>query len=102
MVALFRPSCNLLPECSGPPDTNLIPSQRTDCKTTKGKRAAGRLTTGGSGFNLRSMPMAELIIQLPAEQIEFLKNYAQQHGTTVAEILASHVSRLRAADRPPL
>jgi len=28
MVALFRPSCNLLPEYSGPPDTNLIPSRK--------------------------------------------------------------------------
>ena len=48
------------------------------------------------------MPSAELTVQLPAEEVEFLKNYAQEHGTTVAEIVARCVKRLKHPTRPPL
>ncbi len=48
------------------------------------------------------MPTADLTLQLPAEEVEFLKDYARQHGTTVTEIVASYVSRLKANDQSPL
>ena len=48
------------------------------------------------------MPSAELTLQLPAEEIEFLNSYAQEHGTTVAEIVARYVKRLKSAERKPL
>ncbi len=48
------------------------------------------------------MPSAELTVQLPAEEVEFLKSYAQEHGTTVAEIFARYVKRLKSSARPPL
>lgn len=48
------------------------------------------------------MPSAQLTVQLPAEEVEFLKNYAQEHGTTVAEIVGRYVKRLKNSPRPPL
>jgi hypothetical protein len=45
------------------------------------------------------MPTAELTVQLPAEEIEFLKAYAQEHGTTAAELLERYVKRLKANGR---
>ena len=48
------------------------------------------------------MPSAELTVQLPAEEIEFLNSYAQEHGTTVAEIVTRYVKRLKSAERKPL
>jgi hypothetical protein len=47
------------------------------------------------------MPTAELTLKLPAEEVEFLKAYAQ-HGTTAAELLATYVERLKATGHPPL
>ncbi len=48
------------------------------------------------------MPSAELTVQLPAEEVEFLKSYAREHGTTVAEIVTRYVQRLKQAERRPL
>ena len=48
------------------------------------------------------MPTAELTLRLPAEEVEFLKAYAQEHGTTAAELLATYVKRLRANGQKPL
>ena len=48
------------------------------------------------------MPSAELTVQLPAEEVEFLKSYAREHGTTVAEIVARYVQRLKRAEKKPL
>ena len=48
------------------------------------------------------MPTAELTLQLPAEEIEFLKAYAQEHGTTAAELLGRYVKRLKANGHQPL
>ncbi len=48
------------------------------------------------------MPDAELTVQLPAEEIEFLKKYAQEHGTTATEILARYVHRLKTSAHRPL
>jgi hypothetical protein len=48
------------------------------------------------------MPSAELTVQLPAEEVEFLKSYAREHGTTVAEIVARYVQRLKRSEKQPL
>ena len=48
------------------------------------------------------MPTTELTLQLPAEEVEFLKTYAQEHGTTAAELLATYVKRLRTNGHKPL
>lgn len=48
------------------------------------------------------MPTAELTLQLPAEEVEFLKDYARQHDTTVAELVARYVERLKGARPKPL
>ena len=48
------------------------------------------------------MPSAELTLQLPAEEVEFLKSYAREHGTTVAETVARYVKRLKRAEKKPL
>ena len=48
------------------------------------------------------MPTAELTLQLPAEEVEFLKAYAKEQGTTAAELLATYVKRLRANGHKPL
>jgi hypothetical protein len=48
------------------------------------------------------MPTAELTLKLPAEEVEFLKAYAQEHGTTAAELLATYVKRLKATGHQPL
>lgn len=48
------------------------------------------------------MPTAELTLRLPAEEVEFLKAYAQEHGTTAAELLGRYVKRLKANGRKPL
>ena len=48
------------------------------------------------------MTTAELTVQLPGEEVEFLKTYAQQHGTTVTDLLARYVKRLQNSARRPL
>lgn len=48
------------------------------------------------------MPSAELRLQLPAEELEFLKTYADEHGTTVAEIVTRYVQRLKLSESQPL
>ena len=48
------------------------------------------------------MPSAQLTVQLPAEEIEFLSSYARERGTTVAEIVTRFVQRLKNAERKPL
>jgi hypothetical protein len=48
------------------------------------------------------MITAELTVQLPGEEVEFLKTYAQQHGTTVTDLLTRYVKRLQSSARPPL
>jgi hypothetical protein len=48
------------------------------------------------------MPTAELTLKLPAEEVEFLKDYAEQHGTTVADLVARYVKLLqKLPSRPP-
>jgi hypothetical protein len=48
---------------------------------------------------LHGMPMntAELTIHLPTEEASFLERYAQQHQTTVDELIASYAKRLKGA-----
>ncbi len=48
------------------------------------------------------MPTAELTLRLPAEEIDFLNDYARQHDTTVAQLVARYVERLKGAGRRPL
>lgn len=45
------------------------------------------------------MPTAELIVELPVEEVDFLKSYAQEHGTTVATLLKRYAQALRNAPR---
>lgn len=47
------------------------------------------------------MPSAELIIELPAEEADFLRAYAKEHGTTVAALMARYANALRNAPRRP-
>ncbi len=47
------------------------------------------------------MPSAELIIELPAEEADFLQAYAKEHGTTVARLMARYAQALRNAPRRP-
>lgn len=48
------------------------------------------------------MPTAELTLQLPAEEVEFLKDYARQRGITVTELVARYVRLLhKMPARPP-
>ena len=47
------------------------------------------------------MPSAELIIELPAEEVDFLRSYAREHGTTVATLMARYAQALRNAPRRP-
>jgi hypothetical protein len=48
------------------------------------------------------MPTAELTVQLPAEEIEFLREYAERHGTTVTDLVAHYVKLLqKVPSRPP-
>ena len=42
------------------------------------------------------MPTAELTLQLPVDEIEFLNAYAQEHGTTATELLERYVKQLKA------
>lgn len=49
-----------------------------------------------------SMNTAELTIHLPAEQASFLQRYAQQHRTTVDEVIASFAKRLNRPAKPTL
>lgn len=45
---------------------------------------------------------AELTIRLPVEEVEFLRAYAEQHGTTVANLVAHYARGLRgASERAP-
>lgn len=45
------------------------------------------------------MTTAELIVELPIEEADFLKLYAEQHGMTVAELLNRYAQALRNAPR---
>lgn len=45
------------------------------------------------------MPTAELTIELPVEEVDFLKLYAKEHGTTVAALLKRYAQALRNAPR---
>ena len=47
------------------------------------------------------MPSAELTIEMPAEEVDFLKAYAKAHGTTVAMLMARYAQALRNAPRRP-
>jgi hypothetical protein len=47
------------------------------------------------------MPSAELVIELPAEEADFLRAYARDHGTTVAKLMARYAQALRNAPRRP-
>ena len=47
------------------------------------------------------MPSAELIIELPAEEADFLQAYAKEHGTTVATLMTRYAQALRNAPRRP-
>jgi hypothetical protein len=45
------------------------------------------------------MPTAELIVELPVEELDFLKAYAEEHGTTVAVLLKRYAQALRHSPR---
>lgn len=45
------------------------------------------------------MPTAELKVQLPGDDIAFLKSYAEQHRMTLSSLMARYVTALRAAPR---
>ena len=47
------------------------------------------------------MPSAELIVELPAEEVDFLQAYAREHGTTVATLMARYAQALRNTPRRP-
>lgn len=42
------------------------------------------------------MPTATLTVNLPSEEVEFLQEYAQQHGLTAADVVARYLHRLKA------
>ena len=46
------------------------------------------------------MPTMTLTVDLPAEEAEFLKMYALQHGLTVAELVGRYVQRLKSSPQP--
>ena len=48
------------------------------------------------------MSTAELTINLPIEDASFLKSYAQQHGTTVDQLIASYAKILKGPPQSPL
>jgi Family of unknown function (DUF6364) len=48
------------------------------------------------------MPTATLTVNLPSEEIEFLQNYAQQHGLTAAEVVARYLHRLKSGAQPAI
>ena len=48
------------------------------------------------------MPTAELTLELPADEIQFLKAYAEEHGTTIAALVEAYVRRLKDSGRQPL
>ena len=48
------------------------------------------------------MPSAELTIELPSEEVDFLQAYAKAHGTTVAELMARYSQALRGAPPRPI
>jgi hypothetical protein len=48
------------------------------------------------------MPIATLTVSLPSEEIEFLQRYAQQHGLTVAEVVAGYLQRLKSGTQPAI
>jgi hypothetical protein len=41
------------------------------------------------------MPTAELTLNLPEEEVQFLKDYAQRHGVTVTDLVARYVKLLQ-------
>ena len=47
------------------------------------------------------MPSAELIIELPEEEADFLRAYAREHGSTVATLMARYAQALRNSPRRP-
>lgn len=47
------------------------------------------------------MLTAELTIELPAEELDFLQAYAKEHGTSVATLMARYAQALRNAPRRP-
>jgi len=50
----------------------------------------------------KTMRSAQRTIQLPAEEVDFLENYAREHRTTVAEIVERYVKRLKRPGSRPL
>ncbi len=48
------------------------------------------------------MSTAELIIHLPVSDIEFLKQYAKSHGSTVSELIEQYIQSLQASQQAPL
>jgi hypothetical protein len=48
------------------------------------------------------MPTATLTVNLPVEQIEFLKAYARKHGLSVAEVMGRYLERLETGTQPAI
>lgn len=48
------------------------------------------------------MQTAELKVELPVEDIEFLRSYADQHGTAISEVVTRLVQGLHQPSRRPL
>ena len=48
------------------------------------------------------MPTAKLTVNLPTEEIEFLEEYAQQHGLTAAEVVVRYLHRLKSGAQPAI
>lgn len=40
----------------------------------------------------------KLTVRLPEENVDFVKRYAAEHGTTVTDVLDRYLSRLRESD----
>jgi hypothetical protein len=47
------------------------------------------------------MPSAELTIEMPEEEVDFLQAYAKEHGTTIAILMGRYAQALRNAPRRP-
>lgn len=45
------------------------------------------------------MPTATLTVNLAVEELEFLQQYARQHGLTAAEVVGRYVQRLKSRAR---
>ena len=103
---LFRDTTNALGSLRGPDNKDAV-----DSATKHLRRRFVALEE--RLIKLRLVPLAEILERAAVragriaarqveKEVEFLKNYAQEHGTTVAEIFARYVKRLKSSEKKPI